>query len=170
MKLPRRRARYDSDKNYSDLLVDIVGERGSQMRGEVKTKAQAKVQSHYGLEGTKSEIESKVKKLLDRSTFIFGDVEMFLLESQFISLPQVNENYLKRRNRLRTKAVRKVMREDNWLSLSGKNSRDRRKSGAEVDQTGDGLDWRWTEAETEQTEQRSSGQSGDQVDSPTRQS
>ncbi|TDL13306.1 hypothetical protein BD410DRAFT_810666 [Rickenella mellea] len=68
------------------------------------------------------------------------------------------------------KAVRKVMREDNWLrylerrltgvkcSLSGKNSRDHGKSEPEVDQTRDGPDQRWTEAETEQTEQRSSGQ------------
>ncbi|KAI0056854.1 hypothetical protein BV25DRAFT_1794927, partial [Artomyces pyxidatus] len=73
---PRRAARFHHDQIYVDLMVGIIKRCVSQIRGEVKTKAQAIVPSHFGFaDKPATEVAAIVAKLTDRSAFYFEDPE-----------------------------------------------------------------------------------------------
>ncbi|KAF7795598.1 hypothetical protein EIP86_006761 [Pleurotus ostreatoroseus] len=70
-KADRRLLRYNKDHVYSEFILHIAEQRRSQLRGEVKTKAQALVAHFYKLEGGRVAIAERVKDLITRKTFTF---------------------------------------------------------------------------------------------------
>ncbi|KAF7795495.1 hypothetical protein EIP86_006657 [Pleurotus ostreatoroseus] len=67
----RRRVRYEKESQYSEYIGHVCEQRRSQVRGEVKTKAQALVASFYKLEGSRVAIAERVKDLIHRKKFTF---------------------------------------------------------------------------------------------------
>ncbi|KAI0038547.1 hypothetical protein FA95DRAFT_1505424 [Auriscalpium vulgare] len=75
---PRRRQRFDKDKLYRATVISIVAQRTWNLRGQVKTKAQQLVPTHYGLlkaKNTPANVEDRVNKLLKKGQFHFRDIE-----------------------------------------------------------------------------------------------
>ncbi|KAA1479325.1 hypothetical protein DENSPDRAFT_855326 [Dentipellis sp. KUC8613] len=77
LKATNRAARFSNEQLYSDTMVDIVKRGASQLRGELKTKAQNLVATNFGLLGL-SVVETKVRiaQLVDRGSFHFEDPQM----------------------------------------------------------------------------------------------
>ncbi|KAF7799992.1 hypothetical protein EIP86_011235 [Pleurotus ostreatoroseus] len=71
----RRLQRFRKEHTYSEYIINVVEQRRSQLRGEVKSKAQAEVVTMYKLEGTRVQIAERVKLLLTKKTFTFRDTE-----------------------------------------------------------------------------------------------
>ncbi|KAF7799079.1 hypothetical protein EIP86_010309 [Pleurotus ostreatoroseus] len=69
----RRLTRYEKDHLYAEYIGSVGAQRRSQLRGEVKSKAQALVAKFYQLEGTRPEIAARVKDLLSKKSFTFRD-------------------------------------------------------------------------------------------------
>ncbi|KAA1479786.1 hypothetical protein DENSPDRAFT_887077 [Dentipellis sp. KUC8613] len=74
LKATNRAARFMNEQLYSDTMVDIVKRGASQLRGELKTKAQNLVATNFALLGL-SVVETKVRiaQLVDRGSFHFED-------------------------------------------------------------------------------------------------
>ncbi|KAF7793818.1 hypothetical protein EIP86_004939 [Pleurotus ostreatoroseus] len=68
----RRMVRYNKDPVYAKYIGQVGEQRRSQLRGEVKTKAQALVETFYELKGSCVEIAERVKGLINRKSFTFA--------------------------------------------------------------------------------------------------
>ncbi|KAF7799076.1 hypothetical protein EIP86_010306 [Pleurotus ostreatoroseus] len=70
-----RKIRYQKDHVYAKYIGDVCEQRRSQLRGEVKSKAQVLVASAYKLEGGPVAIAEQVKDLLARKNYTFKNPE-----------------------------------------------------------------------------------------------
>ncbi|TFY76069.1 hypothetical protein EWM64_g7940, partial [Hericium alpestre] len=98
--VPRRLARFRADKLYVDRMSDSIGDRVAQLRGEVKTKAQALVSGQYALASLSDEnLKKEVQRLTTRGMFHFEDTKQHKGMFKNIIIPMVfAEQWLKRKS------------------------------------------------------------------------